>query len=84
MPISLVLILALVALILLRHERKKSAAVFVVAAMAVLWLPTPIVPRACIAIRARYPARPLAEFRAGTVLLGGACRQPWRRGSTWS
>jgi uncharacterized SAM-binding protein YcdF (DUF218 family) len=76
MPISLVLILALVALMLLRRDRKRAAAGFVVAAMAVLWFAsTPIVAQKFYRnLEARYPPLPLAQVpEAGCiVLLGGA------------
>jgi uncharacterized SAM-binding protein YcdF (DUF218 family) len=76
MPISLVLILALVALMLLRRDRRRTAAGFVVAAMAVLWFAsTPIVAQKFYRnLEARYPPLPLAQVpEAGCiVLLGGA------------
>lgn len=79
MPISLVLILALAALMLLRRERRKSAAVFVVAAMAVLWVAaTPIVAQSLYRnLEARFPPRPLAEVpQAGCIVLLGGVVSP--------
>jgi len=80
MPISLVLILALAALMLLRRDRKRAAAAFIVAAMAVLWVAaTPFVAQSLYRnLEARYPPLPLAQVpEAGCiVLLGGALSPP--------
>lgn len=80
MPISLVLLFALVALVLLRGNRKKTAAGFIVAAMAVLWVAsTPLVAeRLYRNLETRYPPLPLAEIpNAGCiVVLGGVVSPP--------
>jgi len=80
MPISLVLILALVALLLLRRDRKKPAAGFIVAAMAVLWIAAmPSVAQTLYRnLETRYPPLPLAEIpTAGCiVVLGGVVSPP--------
>jgi uncharacterized SAM-binding protein YcdF (DUF218 family) len=80
MPISLVLICALVALVLLRGNRRKTAAGFIVAAMAVLWFAsTPLVAeRLYRTLESRYPPLPLAEIPAAgcIVVLGGVVSPP--------
>ena len=80
MPISLVLILALAALMLLRRDRRKTAAAFLVTAMAVLWIAaTPIVAQTLYRnLEARYPPRPMAEVPDAdcVVLLGGVVSPP--------
>jgi uncharacterized SAM-binding protein YcdF (DUF218 family) len=80
MPISLVLLFALVALLLLRSNRKKLAAAFIVAAMAVLWVAsTPLVAeRLYRNLETRYPPLPLAQVPAADciVVLGGVVSPP--------
>jgi uncharacterized SAM-binding protein YcdF (DUF218 family) len=80
MPLSVALALALVALILLRRDRKKTSAGLLVLAMAALWVASmPVVANLLYrGIESRYPARPLDQLPAGgcVILLGGVVGAP--------
>jgi len=76
MPLSLVLLLLLVALLFLLRGHKKTSSGLLLVALAGLWLAsTPFVARGLYgALEARFPPLPLANVPAAdcTVLLGGA------------
>jgi uncharacterized SAM-binding protein YcdF (DUF218 family) len=80
MPVSMVLVLILVALLLLRHGRIKIASACLGFALLVLWAAsTPIVAESFYRhLESRYPPVPLAEITAGDciILLGGVVGAP--------
>jgi uncharacterized SAM-binding protein YcdF (DUF218 family) len=80
MPLSVALLLLLVALMLLRSGRKRISAGFLVLAMAVLWVAsTPLVANLLYGgLERKYPAMPLDQVPAGgcIIVLGGAVGAP--------
>jgi uncharacterized SAM-binding protein YcdF (DUF218 family) len=80
MPLSVVLLLLLVALLFLRHGRRKTMGGFLALAMAVLWVAsTPLVANLLYgSIESQYPAQPLDQVPVGgcVIVLGGVVGAP--------
>ena len=80
MPLSIVLLLLLVALMLLRHGKRKTLGGFLVLALVVLWTASmPLVAKLLYgSLESQYPAMPLDQVPAGgcIIVLGGAVGAP--------
>jgi uncharacterized SAM-binding protein YcdF (DUF218 family) len=80
MPLSVVLLLLLVALLFLRHGRRKTMGGFLVLALALLWTAsTPLVAKLLYgSIESQYPPQPLDRVPAGgcVIVLGGVVGAP--------
>ena len=80
MPLSVVLLLLLVALLLFRSGRNRISAGFLVLAMVVLWVASmPLVAKLLYgSIESQYPPQPLERVPAGgcVIVLGGVAGAP--------